>query len=237
MFIECPYCAVRIDATVTATFEPPKEDFALDQDGGTSTDSADGAIDAADQNCLVPYRATLLYCEACHHLLLAYEEWDGLDETSFRDIWSTPKRVYPAEQVVALPAQIPQGIRDSLEEAGQCLRRELYRSTAVMCRRALEGVCRYYEARPSARPSLSTGLRDLRSHGVIDETLAQWAEALRLHGNTGAYPGSSQISKEDAQDLFDFAVAICQYVFVLSEKFRRFKERGGPGGQPAPILQ
>jgi hypothetical protein len=38
-------------------------------------------------------------------------------------------------------------------------------------------------------------------------------------------------AKQDAIDLFDFAYAICQYVFVLGEKYRRFRDRRHPAEQ------
>jgi len=67
--------------------------------------------------------------------------------------------------------------------------------------------------------------------------LLQWAEALRLHGNIAAHPDPVTITKDDAADLFDFALAICQYVFVLGEKFRKFRERTDPGGPCTATVQ
>ena len=41
----------------------------------------------------------------------------------------------------------------------------------------------------------------------------------------GAHATVSKITKEDARDLLDFGLAICEYVFVLNEKYNRFTER------------
>jgi len=41
----------------------------------------------------------------------------------------------------------------------------------------------------------------------------------------GAHASDHKVAKEDARDLLDFSSAICEYVFVLNEKFERFKKR------------
>jgi hypothetical protein len=170
----------------------------------------------------------MLVCIACNEVLLAHQGDEG-----FNGEWSEPVRIYPPEETVYVPVQIPQGIRDSLQEANRNLRAESYRSCAVMCRRAIEGLCRHYQI----RASLSTGLIELKNRGIIDEVFFQWAESLRQQGNRGAHADQEIISQEDAVDLFDFAVAICQYVFVLGEKFRRFRERTGPRSQGTSSIQ
>ena len=48
-----------------------------------------------------------------------------------------------------------------------------------------------------------------------------------------AAPASDQVfDRHDAEDLFNFAAAICEYVFVLSEKFAEFKKRQGGKKNP-----
>jgi hypothetical protein len=90
-----------------------------------------------------------------------------------------------------------------------------------MCRRAIEALCRHF----GVILSLEKGLVALKDRGIIDGMLLQWAEALRLHGNIGAHPDPKEIMPTDAGDLYGFAFAICEYVFVLGEKFRKFRER------------
>ena len=36
---------------------------------------------------------------------------------------------------------------------------------------------------------------------------------------------NERFTHDDAEDLFNFATAICDYVFVLNEKFRLFMKR------------
>jgi hypothetical protein len=235
LIVECPYCDARVDAKEIATYQcPTREHYdesrkQFDENPDSWSDGLDGDVDVNDW--VWPYRATLLVCVACDRVLLAYQEDEGSLETGQR--WSEPRRVYPPEQALDFPVQIPEGIRRSLEEAKRCLRAEAYPATAVMCGRAVEGLCRHFN--PGVY--LGTGLSELRTRGIIDGMLWQWGEELQRHRNIGAHAGEATISKDDAVDLFDFALAICQYVFVFGEKFRKFKERTNLGGQCSTTVQ
>ena len=41
-----------------------------------------------------------------------------------------------------------------------------------------------------------------------------------------------KVSKQDAEDVLDFVHAICEYVFVLTERFNTFMGRRGPKSPP-----
>ena len=88
--------------------------------------------------------------------------------------------------------------------------------------RTLEGVCKHHSTKTK---NLAAGLKELKEKGIIDERLFKWGEELRKHRNIGAHASDEKISKEDAKDLLDFVNAICEYVFVLTEKFNKFIER------------
>jgi len=91
-----------------------------------------------------------------------------------------------------------------------------------MCGTVLEAICSEYATKHKV---LAGGLKDLREKEVIDNRIYEWGEALRKHRNIGAHATHETISREDAKDLLDFAGAICQYVFVLTNKFETFMKR------------
>jgi hypothetical protein len=62
-------------------------------------------------------------------------------------------------------------------------------------------------------------------NGVIDQRLFDWGEELRRHRNIAAHPSDEEMSEEEAQNLFDFAVAMCQYVITLEQKYLEFMDR------------
>ncbi|WP_353055935.1 DUF4145 domain-containing protein [Alcaligenes faecalis] len=103
-----------------------------------------------------------------------------------------------------------------------CFKARAYSACAVMCGRAIEGVCKNHDAKTR---TLAAGLKKLKEDGVIDSRLFSWGEALRENRNLGAHATTEKVSKDDAQDLLDFSIAICDYVFVLNEKWERFQNR------------
>jgi hypothetical protein len=93
---------------------------------------------------------------------------------------------------------------------------------AVMCGRALEGVCRHFKTSSSY---LAGGLKELLEKEIIDKRLFQWSQELQRHRNFAAHATDEKITREDAESLLEFVVAICDYVFVLSAKFQDFMSR------------
>lgn len=192
MIIECSYCEARVDGKVLAHNEDP-----MDEDG------------------LPPYRVSLLQCPTCHNSLLAGQYQVG------KDIWDLPSRLWPSPQQ-HISTHIPSIVSISLEEANSCFKACAYSACAVMCGRALEGICRWYKTKS---PYLAKGLGELRDRGIIDARLMAWAEELQKSRNIGAHASDEKVSKQDAKDLLDFVNAICEYVFVLTHRFEAYIER------------
>ena len=113
-------------------------------------------------------------------------------------------------------------INMTMEEAEKCYKAKAYSASAVMCGKVLESICSKYNTK---NKFLAGGLKELLDNQIIDKRIYEWGEALRKHRNIGAHVTGEKISKEDAKDLFDFANAICDYVFVLTNKFENFMKR------------
>jgi hypothetical protein len=103
-----------------------------------------------------------------------------------------------------------------------CYKARAYSACAVMCGRSIEGVCKHHDPKTK---TLANGLKKLREDGTIDDRIFGWGEALRENRNLGAHATTEKATKDDARDLLDFSVAICEYVFVLNKKFERFQKR------------
>jgi hypothetical protein len=73
--------------------------------------------------------------------------------------------------------------------------------------------------------TLDEGLKALRESGVIDSRLYEWSNSLRKERNIGAHAGEGNISADDARDVLDFAMAICEYVYVLADRYEKYNER------------
>lgn len=110
-----------------------------------------------------------------------------------------------------------------LRDAKKCLEAGVYSATAVMCGRVLEGIVR----EKCSETNLARGLAKLRDLRVIDDRLFEWSELLRKERNLGAHSSEQDVTKENAQDLYEFAQALCEFIYILSEKYTAFVKRKG----------
>ena len=75
------------------------------------------------------------------------------------------------------------------------------------------------------RDALAEGLAELKAQGVIDDRLFQWASALRKERNLGAHAADEEVTRENAEDVLAFTVAIFEYVYTLTEKYTEYMAR------------
>ncbi len=200
MNVDCPHCQLRVQARVIAEH--------VDYD---SFDEYEGPES---------FRTLLLECSSCFRsLLLGQYSFDYPDEDGIRH-WSRTSRLWPPLR--QLSSEIPESVRSSLEEAEKCYKGRAYNATAVMVGRGLEGICQHFKTK-DVRPA--AGLKELRDREIIDRNIYEWGEELRKHRNIGAHEVEQNISKEDAEDVLNFIIAICEYIFVLKVKFESFMKR------------
>lgn len=195
MIIECPHCESKVDGIVK------------------------GEVRDNDPEYPFSCKRVLVECPVCKSALLGITEeiQVGPDEWE----WDSLHRLWPPMDS-NVDAQIPEIARVSLVEAKLCFKAKAFSACAVMCGRTIEGLCIHHETKSQ---NLAGGLKELKERDIIDSRLFEWGEALRKHRNIGAHATAEKISKEDAKDLLDFSTAMCEYVFVLNEKFNRFKAR------------
>lgn len=196
MIIECPYCESKVDGLVKGEHE--------------SYDPHEDPF---------PFKAVLVQCPVCNNALLGGSELIQVGPKKHE--WSSLNRLWP-KQESHVDWDIPAIARNSLIEARICYKAKSYSASVVMSGRTLEGVCKHHSAK---NKNLAVGLKELKEKGIIDDRLFKWGEELRRHRNIGAHASDEKITKEDAKDLLDFVSAICEYVFVLTEKFNKFMER------------
>ena len=162
----------------------------------------------------------LARCQICDDItLFGQDVIASFDDNT--EVLGSPYRLWPSEQFIA-PEETPFEIRISLSEAHLCFKADAYTSTVVMCGRALEGICKHQQARGR---TLSMKLKDLHDRGVIDDLIYEWADILRNARNIGAHNTEREFHENDANDTLAFLIAICDYIYRLSVKYRAFKER------------
>jgi hypothetical protein len=102
-----------------------------------------------------------------------------------------------------------------------------------MCRKTLEGICSEHGI---IERTLAASLEKMRSAGIIDSRLFEWANALRISGNEAAHGVATTFSREDAQDIIEFSRALLEYVFTFRDRFEAFQQRRRKASpaQPTP---
>jgi HEPN domain-containing protein len=161
----------------------------------------------------------LAECPSCNAPLVGQTTLFQDENNNWR--YEHAERVWPAPSTVELSASIPEKARRDIKEAQKCISHGIYSAAVVLCGRALERLAK------SKAPgkSLHDGLAELRTQGVIDNRLFDWASVLRKERNLGAHATDEDVTRENAEDVLAFTVAIFEYVFTLSEKYAEFMAR------------
>lgn len=157
----------------------------------------------------------LVQCQRCGRPAVQLREDFG---RGFED--DEPAIVFPAPQ--RLSPGVPHDLRREWAEARTCFDAKAYTACVVMVRRTLEGTCKQQGV---TERNLQRGLRALYDQGLIDGTLAEWADALRIVGNQGAHYTGRTVSRGDAEDALHFAEALLDHVYVLRQRFQAFQRR------------
>jgi len=178
----------------------------------------DGVVEAAyeyrDSEIGIKELISLLHCPRCLQPLVALQ-------TDWGEGWDTPSRVYPKERVRVDPF-MPTPIKAAFSEALQCFKTGSFTAAAIMCRKALEGVCVHFG---QTKGTLAARLKALKDDGTIEARLFEWADALRLSGNDAAHDVAVTVTKEDARDVVEFTFALTEYLFTYRRRFEEYAKR------------
>jgi HEPN domain-containing protein len=167
-----------------------------------------------------PRKVVLLECPTCDSALLGFTEIAQTADGEWD--WYRPTRLWP-KPTEPLPHIIPREARKALKDAKKCLDCGVNSAAAVMAGRAIEAMCK----EKVGAKTLAKGLEKMKDQGLIDEKIWNWGDALRKERNLGAHASGTEVSKEDAEDILDFATAIFEYVYVLAAKYDDYMERKG----------
>lgn len=193
MIIECAYCNSKVDGKVLAEKEYHSED-------------------------LEPFKYVFLTCPVCNSAHVGVSESIQVDSNNYE--WCELSRVWPNPEH-QINYNVPSVIWISLDEAEKCYRAGAYGACAVMCGRAIEGIC----IEKSGEKKISKGLKELMNKNIIDTRLYDWAVSMMKERHISAHATGESTSKDDAKDLMDFARAIVEYIYVLSARYEEYKQR------------
>jgi hypothetical protein len=213
--IFCAACNVLVSAKVRAEVH-----------GGFRSSAADDS-DMSDAEYHGEHYILAL-CGRCNGPFLVRESLFGIPG-EFETV-TEEAVLYPASDRLAL-GDLPASVQRAHEQAVRAFGVALYEPSALMCRKALEAVCKLKGA--SGR-NLYDRLAELAKSGVIDARLLEWAHEIRVVGNDAAHDPDGEVSKDDARDVLDLTEAILLYVFSLTARFDRFRVRRATPTPPQP---
>lgn len=167
----------------------------------------------------------LVQCSECAEVSLQVREDFGMGFDG-----DSPGVVYPAKRRLSM--DVPEPLRREFEEAQDCFSVKAYEATVVMVRRILEGVCKENNVQER---TLVKSLEKLKADGLIDTTIAEWANALRALGNEGAHYTGRQVPRDDSEDALAFAEALLDHIYVLRKRFEEFAKRRASKSASGPI--
>ncbi|MEU2272022.1 DUF4145 domain-containing protein [Streptomyces olindensis] len=160
-------------------------------------------------------RYLIATCGLCYQpLLLEQDQKSGRYERELECVWPSPPR--------ALAESVPEVLRREHFEARTCFKSKAYTATVVMVRRTLEGVCAQHGI---TKKPLYRAFEEMKSVGLIEGRLFEWAQELRVLGNEGAHFTGKSVTRQDASDAVALAEALLDYLYVFNEQFLQFKER------------
>lgn len=144
-------------------------------------------------------------CPACNNRVLL--KFTGEPFETLRGVWPTsvPKSV---------SNDVPESFKSDLNEANICHNMNCYRSTVMLCRRIARSIC---------EDQGSANIKELETKGKITKTLAGFAEAIRLTGNTGEHEdnGQTKITPEDATATLEFTETLIDHIYVAPSRIEK----------------
>ncbi len=168
-------------------------------------------------------RVTVLLCRHCNQGTVVVEEKWVADHParekasggsiSYRGIhwWPLPE--------VSVSGDIPEEIASAFTEATKTLYADCPRAAVVMARRTLEAVT---VDKGETQGSLFDRLKKLAAKSVLSPDLADWAQEVRLIGNTGAhYDPLNQATLGEASELVGFLRELLRYLYELPAELKR----------------
>jgi hypothetical protein len=154
--------------------------------------------------------ASVAQCESCKAFVLVVGSKFGTNNPASLDV------VYPlGKPNDSVDPNVPKDIADDFREALRSRWGKNYKSTVVLCRRAIQSSAIDLKAKDAP---LVAQIEDLFKKGKITEALKDFAHAIRLTGNDGAHPdkdGLKDVGEKDADDIIAFTREFLHHVYVM----------------------
>jgi hypothetical protein len=169
---------------------------------------------------------TIDACHGCGRLVYRL-----VDSSTRRKMQWPPLGLQPAHPSVPIP------IGSDWHEAHLCQSVGAFRAAAAMARRAVQGIA---IERGATGSTLNAQLKDLEAKATLHPTLIEWADHIRLLGNSGAHPGTDgleTVSEEEAAEVVRFLDELLRWLYELpAETAAAWAAKSSSAGSSTPRL-
>ena len=158
--------------------------------------------------------------------------WIGVCNNCDRPVLvlGTGNLIYPNPLPKPTDENIPEDIRNDLDEVKKCFSISAWRATAVMARRALQSAA---NEKGTTKSKLTEQIKELRNKGLITKELEEWADAVRWIGNDAAHPNRDAgkekegVTKGDAEDILELTEQFLHVLYVAPAKAKKIRVKKG----------
>ncbi|HIP21918.1 MAG TPA: DUF4145 domain-containing protein [Candidatus Pacebacteria bacterium] len=133
-------------------------------------------------------------------------------------------RIYPTPLPSPTDKNIPEAIRNDLDEAKMCFSVSAWRGAAVMARRAIQSAA---IEKGATKSRLVGQIEELKNKGLITVDLKEWADVVRWVGNDAAHPGNDNVTRDDAEDILKLAEQFLHVLYVTPALAKARKKKRG----------
>jgi len=157
-------------------------------------------------------------CLRCKEPFLTEVDYNYIED----NYWENSSiQLYPNTENEAIK-NCPKIVINPYQEALKCYKAQAYDACVIMCRKGIEVIC---IDKGEHKGSLVTKLKNMRENGILEGTLFNWTDELRLIGNDGAHSHEQIVTQRDANDSLDFFDALITYLYHLVDKYNKLKNR------------
>ncbi len=168
----------------------------------------DVVSDDAPQHADEPFDVDFYLAEHPEVVMVAYEPLEGIEPTCLVLMGQYP---YGRN----FDEQISKGIRESLNEAGNCLAVGAFHAAAAMCRRAIEYMSKDLGIEFKSGTKLFQMLLMLDQKGLIEKPLSNILHEVKERGNVGVHSeDETGMTENEVHELFNLVVAVIEYFYL-----------------------
>lgn len=120
--------------------------------------------------------------------------------------------IYPVPEEQTIPEYLSEIVSKNLREAKELFQRNYFNQSGMTSRRVIDLATK--ELLPEHKGQLNGRIKQLLEKGVITKQLSDWADIIRLDGNSAIHD-YDDFSEEEARQLLDFTEMFLMYAFTL----------------------